>query len=131
MKHLWFSRLSVVLGLAIGAAILARPDAPAASPEVREIAIEAKEFGFNPPQFDAEPGQKLSITLVNRGSEPHGMTFELPGGNLALSKPVAAGQRGTLKFSAPKDPGMYRFYSPVADDRTKGMEGQLIVRKAP
>jgi plastocyanin len=77
-----------------------------------------------------EPGQPLRVTLVNRGSVPHNLEFELPTGEVELEQNLPPGERRTLELTAPREPGRYVDYRPVGEHRQRGMEGTLLVQGA-
>lgn len=95
--------------------------------QVQEIEVVAENMRYNPSQIRVRPGQNIRIVLVNRGSEEHNIEFELPDGERELEQNVQPGNRGTLEFTAPTQPGTYTVYCPVDDHQEQGMTGQLIV----
>lgn len=100
-----------------------------ASADARTVTVTATDFEFQPRRILVRPGEKLQVKLVNRGSNPHNIEFELPSGEVELEKPVPPGQSKTLTFTAPQEPGVYVLYCPVAQHRARGMEGRLVVEQ--
>lgn len=96
--------------------------------EPKEVEIRVEEYKFDPSQIIAEPGERLDIAVHNKGKMEHSIEFELPGSKQALERKVAPGQTGHLSFTAPTKEGTYPFFSPLDDDRKRGLEGHLIVR---
>ena len=95
--------------------------------ESRSLEITAEEYKFVPSLITASPGEKLTITLKNNGKMEHSLKFDLPGAEQGLERNIAPGQTGHLTITAPSKVGSYKFYSPVDDDRNKGLLGQLDV----
>lgn len=95
--------------------------------QMQEIEVVAENMRYNPSQIRVQPGQQVRIVLVNRGQEEHNIEFELPDGEQELAQNVQPGNRGTLEFTAPTQPGTYTVYCPVENHREKGMTGELIV----
>jgi plastocyanin len=93
----------------------------------RSVEIVAEEYRFTPSQITAEPGEELTITLRNQGKMEHSIEFEVPGGNEALERNVPPGETGHMSFTAPSKTGTYPFFSPLGDDRKRGLEGRLDV----
>ena len=104
-----------------------QPPAGQAAQDVRPVEVVATDFAFDPNQIRATPGQKLKVTLVNRGSAPHNIEFELPSGEVEFEKNVPAGESRSLTFTAPQKAGEYVMYCPVGNHRERGMVGKLIV----
>lgn len=89
------------------------------------------DFGFQPAEITAEPGQRVLVQLFNRGRAPHSIMFALPAGNVGLPTPVPPGQMRTLQIQAPEQAGTYVFHCPVGNHRQMGMVGQLVVGQSP
>lgn len=102
-------------------------DPGAVAQQVKTIEIVAKDLDYTPNELRASPGQQLEVTLINRGEVEHNIEFELPKGEKELESNVQPGNRATLTFQAPQEPGTYTFYCPVKDHKEKGMVGKLIV----
>jgi uncharacterized cupredoxin-like copper-binding protein len=96
--------------------------------EGRAVEIVVEEYKFDPSQITAEPGERLDITVHNKGKIEHSIAFEIPGSKQALERNVVPGQTGHLNITAPSKEGTYLFFSPLDDDRKRGLEGQLTVR---
>lgn len=93
----------------------------------RTIELTAEEYRFSPAQITAEPGERLNIALRNNGKKEHSIEFDVPGENEALERNVAPGDTAHLSFNAPSKAGNYPFFSPLGDDRKRGLEGRLDV----
>ena len=95
----------------------------------RTVEVVAVDYRYEPARIEAAPGEPLAVKLINRGSHPHNIEFELPGGEQELEEPVPTGESAVLKFDAPQEPGEYTVYCPVADHKERGMVGTLVVRR--
>jgi plastocyanin len=93
----------------------------------RTIEITAEEYKFSPSQLTAKPGERLTIALRNNGKMEHSIEFDVPGANEALERNVPPGETGHMSFTAPSKTGTYTFFSPLGDDRKRGLEGRLDV----
>jgi plastocyanin len=120
-------RLSRYAPALLSAALLV--GASPALAQTKQVRIVAKEYGFKPKSLTVKPGQKVAVTLVNQGTTPHSIEFQLPEGMTALQKTVPPGQTGTVEFTAPSQPGTYSFDCPVANHIQLGMKGTLTVAR--
>jgi plastocyanin len=93
----------------------------------RAVEIAVAEYKFTPSQITAEPGEELTITLRNQGKMEHSIEFDVPGSNQALERNVAPGETAHMTLTAPSKTGSYPFFSPLGDDRKRGLEGRLDV----
>ena len=93
----------------------------------KSIEVVAENLEYKPNELRASPGQQLEVTLINRGKEEHNIEFELPEGDKELASNVQPGNRATLTFKAPQQPGTYTIYCPVKNHKEKGMTCKLIV----
>ena len=94
----------------------------------RTVEVVATDFEYTPSRITVDRGQPVTVRLVNRGSSPHNIEFELPAGERELEQNVPPGGTGTLRFTAPQEPGVYEVYCPVANHKGRGMTGTLVVR---
>jgi plastocyanin len=93
----------------------------------RQVVLEARDFRFTPNRFQARPGERLLITLTNRGGMPHGIAFEFADKQRSMRQAVQPGQSSTISITAPQQPGTYLYYCPVGNHRDQGMTGRLVV----
>lgn len=96
-------------------------------PNMQNIEVVAQNLSFAPNELRVKPGQKVQITLVNKGETDHNIKFELPEGEQELRENVQPGKRAGLRFTTPEKKGIYTFYSPVASQKDRGMTGKLVV----
>ncbi len=99
----------------------------AVDPNVQQIEIVAEQLKFTPNEIKAEPGKRLQVTLVNNGDVPYSIKFDLPAGEQELREPVEPGRKAALIFTTPEKAGTYAFYSPLTNQRGRGVSGNLIV----
>lgn len=99
---------------------------PDAGPKSVEIAMT--EMRFSPNRIDAQAGQSVFVTLINRGSERHDLAFPSIGmpelrGVETLTMPGEA-SRLTLLFDTP---GTYSFLCTIPGHAAAGMTGAVFV----
>jgi len=91
--------------------------------EVQEITIEAEEYSFSQESITVKKGQKVKLTLVNKGRMSHDFVVERMNVTTELAGP---GESVTTEFTM-NDAGTYTFYCSIGNHRAMGMEGTLIV----
>jgi uncharacterized cupredoxin-like copper-binding protein len=79
---------------------------------------------FDKSSLSAKAG-KVSITMDNPASVPHGVAIE---GNGVDEDGQVVNKGGVSKVSASLKPGKYTFYCPVPGHRQAGMQGTLTVK---
>jgi alcohol dehydrogenase (cytochrome c) len=90
--------------------------------------IEVHDFTYYPDTITVSPGEKVAIFLKNTGIEQDGIALEAPAGDIALNGGVKPGESLYFVFTAPKQPGAYKLYSPVGNiEEFLGETGTLIV----
>ena len=99
----------------------------AQDPNVQVVEVVAENLQFSPNEIRVKPEQRLQIVLTNKGDVPYSIKFELPKGAQELRNPVDPGRKAGLIFTTPKKAGTYPFYSPLQQQRGRGMTGKLIV----
>lgn len=101
----------------------------ATDPDLTQLEVVAANLQFTPNEIKAKPGERLQITLVNNGDVPYSIKFELPDGEQELREPVPPGRKAALIFTAPDKVGTYAYFSPMTNQRGRGVSGNLIVEK--
>ena len=105
-----------------GGAAQAAPPAP-----TRAIDVHAVDYLF---QFDdphLQHGDVVSVTLTNGGTQPHEFEVLGPDGKtVGEVAPTPPGQRDTATIAFAKS-GTYTYRCNIADHRTRGMQGTLVV----
>lgn len=105
----------------------------------KEVALAVSTAGqypanpsFAPATLSAAAGSRINVTLtfadtvmqVPGGVVQHGWVLE--GVDGAATGMVGPGEKSSVTFAAPKA-GAYKYFCPVGDHRSKGMEGTLTV----
>ncbi len=103
--------------------------APVALPpaDATLVEIETHDFSFFPNEFSVAPGAEVAIHLTNTGLPPSGLAVEMPDGPIALMGPLVPSEDAYFVFTAPEEPGAYRFFSPLGPQRFFGMTGTMTV----
>lgn len=91
--------------------------------DVTEVVVEGKNFSFSPSTLTFSPGEKVRLTFKSVGGTHD---FMVEGQDIATEM-VDTGQEAVVEFTAPTEPGEYTFYCSVANHRSLGMEGVMIV----
>ncbi len=108
--------------------LLALPrNAAQAAEAARHYDIVATDGAFQPAVLTALPGERLHITVHNRGRMNHSIVFVLPQGYLGIRGMIAPWRERSMAFNAPTVPGQYIFYCPMFNHGLLGMQGLLIV----
>jgi nitrite reductase (NO-forming) len=130
-QHLWAGAISVlVIGIAVSPLAVdfmgrqqSSNQTAAAAPAANlptSISITASEFKFSPTSLQVPAGQKISITLDNKGAVEHDLTIQSAGFTL-LAKP---GQSATKEFTFDK-PGVFDFICSIPGHKDAGMQGTI------
>jgi FtsP/CotA-like multicopper oxidase with cupredoxin domain len=96
-----------------------------ADAEQLELVVENLQYNQN--ELRVSPGQRIQVILTNKGEVETSLRFELPGTGQELRTPVPPGQRAAIIFTAPEKKGVYPFFSPLRNQRDRGLTGQLVV----
>jgi len=91
--------------------------------KVQEITLEARDFSYSQESLTVKKGQKVKLTLVNKGKMSHDFVVERMNVTTELA---GAGESVTVEFTI-SDAGTYTFYCSIGNHRAMGMEGTLIV----
>lgn len=101
----------------------ATEESPSGEREIQEVTLEAREFSYSEESITVKKGQKVRLTLVNKGRMSHDFVVE---GMNVTTKLAGPGESVTSEFIM-HDAGTYNFYCSVGNHRAMGMEGTLIV----
>ena len=136
--------------LCMAATVLLAACAPsvAATPQIKIVTINVKEFVYAPAVINAKADETLQIKLINAGSVLHDFSIQKIAlkdkavsvgdghdmssmGGMATKDPVVhvaanAGKSGTVTFT-PTEAGEYEFNCTVAGHQAAGLVGKLIV----
>lgn len=86
------------------------------------ITVEAGSFYFKPNIIKVKKGEKVTITINNRGGFHD---FYIDEFNVK-SKTIPGGESTTVEFT-PDKTGSFEFYCSIGNHRAMGMKGTLIV----
>ena len=114
-----------------GSLIVLATWAALAAPRDQTINVIASEYVFAPDQMFVKPAEPLTINLSNVGQQSHNILFELENGRVENTAVLRSGQRASISFVAPPEPGRYTYYCAVGVHRALGMEGTLRVEAEP
>lgn len=93
--------------------------------DARAVTITATDFAFEPKTITAAPGEKLYVTLINKGQAVHMWQLDgLP--ETHLHTPV--GETAAKTIVAPSQTGPYKVICSTPGHEQLGMIGQLEVR---
>ena len=91
--------------------------------QVTDITVVTSEFKFNPDTITVRAGQRVRVTLDNKGTLKH--DFHQP--DLNLHAEVDAGKKTTFEFT-PTRTGTFDLTCDVPGHKDAGMVGRLIVQ---
>ena len=104
------------------------PKASTGAPGVQAVTIGATDdFSFAPTEVKVHPGQ-VRITLVDKGSYPHNISFPSLG-KTSASVSGSPGQMSTTLVMTFDKPGRYDFVCTYHS--SAGMKGDLVVLQQP
>jgi plastocyanin len=96
------------------------------------VKLTLKDNLFDPNEVILKPGEKVTFQLTNDGKAIHNMRIADSSGNFLTKEAVmsapdffAAGQKGTLEWTAPSAPGTYKFR---CDVHPAEMTGTITVK---
>lgn len=92
--------------------------------QVREFTVTGQDHQFSPSRIEVQREDVVKITFT-AADMPHSFTSD----HYRISKRAARGQAVTFEFRADQA-GTFEFYCNLsADERCRGMKGQLVVRQ--
>ena len=83
--------------------------------EAQSVEVTAANFAFDPTTIEAEPGQDVTVTLVNDDEAPHTFTVE----DLDVSVEAQGGESAEVTFTAP-DSGSVGFMCEIHPEQMTG-----------
>lgn len=101
---------------------VARVPAPSLAQTPAELRLSASEFAFDQPTLRVDPGQRVHLSLQNRGVIQHNVHVE--GSSASLEANPGQTIRGDFTFDTP---GTYEFFCSIPGHKEAGMTGKLIV----
>ena len=96
------------------------------SPVQRKFTLTVSEYSFAPQTITATPGDTLTITIVNNGSQIHNFVIDELGVQTTTIDPETS-IVATVKIPSNPETLTYTFYSSIGTDRALGMEGTISV----
>jgi nitrite reductase (NO-forming) len=84
--------------------------------------------GIANPALSVEPGQQVSVTVIDGEGAPHDIFF--PVVDAKSDRVSEAGKSSTLTFTAPNRDGAFEYYDTVPGHAEAGMTGYLVVGDA-
>ena len=130
VRHLYRSSTSgskaVTISLIVAAGLgMAYACSPAVAPIPQasaDLSVTATEFAFDQPTLRVEPGQRVHLSLNNRGVIEHNLHVD--GAPAVLDANPGQTARADFTFD---QPGTYEFFCSIPGHKDAGMKGQLIV----
>ncbi len=72
-----------------------------------EVTIQIQPNGYNPKNFSVKAGSQVKLHIENKDAYTCAQAFTIP--KLGIQKVVAPGQKSTIEFTAPSEPGKLVF----------------------
>jgi plastocyanin len=102
---------------------------PAAGSGTSGIKVTATDFKFDPTDLTLKAGQKVKLTIANKGTVEHTWMLKDAGGKeLSQTLTVKIGETKSLEFTAPSTAGVYNIVCDVAGHKELGMVGKVTVQ---
>lgn len=93
----------------------------------REIRVTATDFHYDPANYTFKAGEKIKITMTNRGAVDHTWILKDASDKDLFKLEVKVGKTGSGEFTAPAA-GQYKVVCDVAGHKEAGMEGKATVQ---
>ena len=77
------------------------------------------------PTLSANPGETITVTLINGGMGQHDITFTAV--NASTGMVNAKGEEASVTFTVPSTPGQLEYYDSVTNHVELGMKGILVI----
>ena len=84
--------------------------------------MDVSEFIYGPAEIRGGVGEKITISLINRGTIEHHFIID----ELGVNAKVSPGEKTQFTFT-PHTSGTFKYYCDLAGHRAAGEEGQLVV----
>ncbi len=93
------------------------------------LGVDGEINGVVNPALRAEPGERITVVLVNSGEGTHDIVFTLPSGQKVQSDKISKqGETTSLTFTVPKQDAAIAYYD--SSHEKLGMKGLLLVGNA-
>ena len=104
------------------------PAANAPATGAREIKVENTEFKFTPSDVTVKAGEKIKLTITNKGTVDHTWVLMAADGKTEVTRiDVKVAGTASKEFTAPAA-GTYTIVCDIAGHKEAGMIGKLIVQ---
>jgi len=92
------------------------------------VSVTEREYALDPARVHLQRSGLIDLRVRNAGKRSHGLVLETSVGKLQTGL-IRAGDTAEIRVRLRR--GLYRWYSPVGNDRERGMSGELVVGSAP
>ena len=93
----------------------------------REFKITATDFKYDPADQTFKPGEKLKVTMTNKGAVDHTWVLTSASGAELTKLEVKVGATGSKEFTAPAA-GTYNIICDIAGHKEAGMQAKATVK---
>lgn len=93
----------------------------------REFKVTATDFKFDPADQTFKPGEKLRVTMTDKGAVDHTWVLTDNAGAELVKLEVKVGQTASKDFTAPAA-GTYKIICDIAGHKEAGMTGNATVK---
>ncbi|MFP4317119.1 MAG: cupredoxin domain-containing protein [Desulfovibrionales bacterium] len=94
----------------------------------KTIEMTATSFGFSPNIIQTQPGDPLTIEVINTSDIEHNITVKDPEDRTLVSRDLPEGE--VVEIVVPLETeGTYRFYCDMTMHTTLGMEGRIEAKR--
>jgi plastocyanin len=112
-----------VVALISGALTLTGRTTVAADVRAEAVALQMKDFSFNPARLQAKSGETVRLVITNAGTTLHTFTIR----ELGVNANIAPGNEALVEFQAPSA-GTYTWICVPHATGDGGMSGMLVVK---
>jgi plastocyanin len=121
----------LVIGLALAGCGSSNPPASSGSSgsgSTRAITVEGTEFKFTPADQTFKAGEKVRVTLQNKGAVVHTWILQDSAGKEIVKLKADVGKSDSKEFTVPTTPGTYQIVCDEAGHKESGMVGKATVQ---
>ena len=93
----------------------------------REIKVTATDFKYDPADQTFKPGEKLKVTMTNKGAVDHTWVLTDASGAELTKLEVKVGATASKEFTAPAA-GTYNIVCDIAGHKEAGMQAKATVK---
>ena len=103
------------------------PPVTSAPGDATVVTLNTHDFIFEPNQFTVQARQKVAVHILNSGDTSMNFAVQLPNGTFGLASTIMPGTDVFFVFTAPSQPGDYKFFDPISPLRFFGNDGTMHV----